>query len=283
MEETLKIGICSFSFFRLFLTGAQDIFQYFTTCKELGVTQLDPWDAHFAPLKAWEFGWKIWADPDRVELMSQEQAYLKKVKEAAEEIELPIGCICVDGAHIYEASPTARRANRAAAYKWLQIGNLLGARQIRFDAGGSPEMPEEVFTLIVEGYRDLVSRGREVGIEILIENHWGASQIPENLVRILDAVEGLGFLMDTHNWAPDMKEKGWQMCAPYTTGTHIKTFSFDEKGYESTVDIPKAMHLLLDSGYDGYWGVESMPMDGDEYEGARKTIELIKKVINEQE
>jgi sugar phosphate isomerase/epimerase len=279
MEGTLKIGICSFSFFRLFLSGEQDIFQYFATCKELGATQLDPWDAHFAPLKAWEFGWKIWADPERVELMPEEEAYLSKVKDAADRLELPIGCICVDGAHIYEASPTASRANRAAAYKWLQIGDLLGAQQIRFDAGGPPDMPQDVFALIVEGYRDLVSRGRKLGIEVLIENHWGTSQVPENLVRILEAVDGLGFLLDTHNWAPDMREKGWRMCAPYATGTHIKTFSFDEEGYEPSVDIPEAMRILMESGYDGYWGIESMPMDGNEVEGVRKTIELMKHVI----
>lgn len=279
----MEIAICSFSFFRTLLAGKQDIYQYIRECSALGATQLDPWDAHFAPLKAWETGWKIWADPEKIQLMTEEQTYLNGIKQAAAEVGLPFGCICVDGAHIYEASPTARRPNRAAAYKWLQIGNLLGVRQIRFDAGGPPEMPEEVFKTIVEGYTDLVARGRKLGIEVLLENHWGASQVPENLVRILNAVDGLGLLFDTHNWAADRREDGWRMCAPYARATHVKTFSFDEEGNEPSVDIPMAMKILKEAGYRGTWGVESMPMDGDEYEGVRRTIELIKKVLNEQE
>jgi len=275
----VEIAICSFSFFRTFLAGKQDIVKYFADCRELGATQLDPWDAHFAPLKAWEMGWKIWADPHQVQLMPEEQAYLKAVKKAAEKVDLPFGCICVDGAHIYEAAPRVVRANRAAAYKWLQIASLLGARQVRFDAGGPAEMPGEVFEAIVEGYSDLVDRGRELGIEVLVENHWGASQVPENLVRILEAVDGLGLLLDTHNWAQDMREKGWRMCAPYATAIHIKTFSFDEKGNEPSVDIPMAMKILLEAGYRGAWGIECMPVDGDEYAGVKRTIRLIERVL----
>jgi sugar phosphate isomerase/epimerase len=279
MEAYVEIAICSFSFFRTFLAGKQDIFQYIRDCKALGATQLDPWDAHFAPLKAWEMGWKIWADPDQVQLMPEEQAYLNGIKRAAEEAGLPFGCICVDGAHVYEAAPRVVRANRAAAYKWLQIANLLGARQVRFDAGGPAEMPEGVFEAIVEGYSDLVARAGKLGIEVLVENHWGPSQVPENLMRILDAVDGLGLLLDTHNWAPDRKEDGWRMCAPYAKASHIKTFSFDEEGNEPSVDVPKAMRILLGAGYQGAWGIECMPMDGDEYAGVRKTIQLIERVL----
>jgi sugar phosphate isomerase/epimerase len=275
----VELGICSFSFFRTFLAGKQDIFKYIMDCKALGVTQLDPWDAHFAPLKAWEVGWKIWADPDHVQLMPEEETYLREVKQAAERVGLPFGCICVDGAHIYEAAPRVVRANRAACYKWLQIASLLGARQVRFDAGGPAEMPEEVFEGIVGGYGDLVVRGGELGIEVLVENHWGTSQVPENLVRVLDAVDGLGFLLDTNNWAPDRMEDGWRMCAPYATATHIKTFAFDEDGYETNADIPMAMNTILDAGYKGAWGIESMPMDGDEYAGVEKTIRLIERVL----
>jgi hypothetical protein len=159
---------------------------------------------------------------------------------------------------------------------------------VRIDAGGPEEMPDDVFQIIVEGYQDLVARGREKGadekhpIEILMENHWGASKIPENVVKIMEAVEGLGLLFDTNNWAPGTREKAWQMCARYAKATHVKTFSFDEGGYEPTVDIPSAMNILVEAGYDGCWGIESCPQDGDEYAGVRKTIALIKRVLGEQ-
>lgn len=277
----MELGICSYSFHRLLAAGKQDIFKYIADCKELGTTQLDPWDEHLAPLKESEKSWRDNPEPQNIRLSSQDEAYLDQVRDAAQQAGLPFGCIAVDGAHIYVPILKARRANRAAACGWLEVAARLGARQVRIDAGGPEEMPVGVFQIIVEGYRDLVARGRDKQVEILMENHWGPSPIPENAVKILEAVDGLGLLFDTNNWAPGTKEKGWRMCARYARATHIKTFSFNEAGYEPSVDIPKVMQILIDAGYDGCWGIESCPRNGDEYEGVRKTIALIKRVLGE--
>jgi sugar phosphate isomerase/epimerase len=264
----------------LLADGKQDMFKYIADCKELGATLLDPWNAHLAPLKDSEAVLKAGSDPENARLAPQHEGYLGQVKRAADEAGLPFGCIAVDGAHIYEPAPEARQANRALAYQWLGVAERLGAKQIRVDAGGPEEMPGDVFQIIVAGYQDLVTRGKDKNIEILIENHWGPSRIPENVVKIMEAVDGLGLLFDTSNWAPGMQEKGWQLCAKYATASHIKTFSFDDQGYEPSVDIPKAMRILVDAGYDGCWGIESCPRDGDEYEGVKKTIALIRRVLN---
>ena len=297
----MEISICSFSFHRLLAAGKQDIFKYITDCKELGATQLEPWIAHFGTGRNWQPSLETGADPEDVwsvlgALMRQpppvvrddpahasiqDADYLDRVKAAAVQAGLPFGGIAVDGAHIYEPTPEARQANRAFAYQWLDIAEKLGARQVRIDAGGPEEVPDDVFQIIVEGYQDLVARGREKGLEILMENHWGSSRIPENVVRIMEAVEGLGLLLDTGNWPAGMQEKGWRMCAKYARATHIKTFGFDAEGNELSADIPKAMNILMDAGYDGCWGIESCPKDGDEYEGARKTIALIRRVLSQ--
>ena len=58
---------------------------------------------------------------------------------------------------------------------------------------------------------------------------------------------------------------------------HLKTFAFDAKGEEATIDLKPAFDLLKAARYAGAWGVESVPRDGDEWQGARKTIELIRK------
>ncbi len=136
-----------------------------------------------------------------------------------------------------------------------------------------------MFGIIVDGYNDLVSRARERGIEVLIENHWGPSVVPENVVRILNAIDGLGLLLDSHNWAPGMQQNGWRLCAPYARSTHFKTFRFDDSGNDVTVDVPLVVRILRDSGYDGCWGVESVPEDGDEYGAVEKTIALIRRGV----
>lgn len=277
----MRFSICSFSFHRLLAAGKQDIFKYITDCKALGAAELDPWNAHLAVIKDEDAVIRTGRDPGHARLSAQSDAFVAQVKAAADDAGLPFGCIAVDGAHIYEDTPEARAMNRAIAYRWLDVAETLGARQVRIDAGGPEAMPDDVFDNIVAGYNDLVARGRDKGVEIVMENHWGPSVVPENVVKIIEAVDGLGLLFDTHNWADGMQEKGWAMCARYARATHIKTFTFDADGNEPSVDIPKAMRLLRDAGFDGVWGIESVPPEGaDEYEGVRKTIALMERVLH---
>jgi len=277
----MRLSIGGYSFHRLLKDGKQDIFQYIADCKRLGATQLDPWNAQLAPIRDADHVIKAGSDPRNAQLTSKDDDYVRRVRETADAAGLPFGCIAVDGCHIYEPSPEAREANRCLADRWLAVAEMLGAAQVRIDAGGPAEMPDDVFKIIVSGYYDLLERAGQKGIEVLMENHWGPSQIPENVVRILKAVDGLGLLFDTWNWAPGMRERGWEMCAKYARSTHFKTFKFDENGNDPSVDTARAIRLLVESGYSGCWGIESVPEDGDEYAAVEKTAALIKKTLKQ--
>jgi sugar phosphate isomerase/epimerase len=277
----MDISIGGFCFHGLIGSGQQDIFRYITDCKDLGATQLDPWNAQLAPIHDSDDVIRAGRDPGHAKLSAQDDAYLRRVRDAADAAGLPFGCIAVDGAHIYEVDPEARKGNRILAYRWLDAAAILGARQVRVDAGGPAELPDDVMGIIAEGYRDIIARAGGMGIEILMENHWGPSVIPENVARIIEAIDRLGLLFDTHNWAPGMQERGWELCAKYARSTHFKTFSFDEDGNELSVDLHRAVRLLVQAGYDGCWGVESCPEDGDEYGAARETIALIKRSLGD--
>jgi sugar phosphate isomerase/epimerase len=274
----IEIGICSFSFHRLLAAGKQDIFRYITDCKALGCTQLDPWNAHLSVLKDGEGVLHAGHNPDRAQHLSAvDDSYIEKVKEAAKREGLPFGCIAVDGANVYEPTLEKRRENRARAYRWIEIAGQLGAKQVRIDAGGTAEMLQEEFEVIVEGFEELVGRCGERGIELVMENHWGASVIPSNVVRIVEAVKGLGLLLDSYNWALGRQAEGWIWCAKYARACHVKTFAFTEDGEELTMNVKGFVELMKREGYRGAWGVESVPVDGDEMGAARKTVQLIRK------
>ncbi len=277
----MQLSIGSYSFHRQLAAGQQDMFGYIRDCQSLGATQLDPWNAHLAPLFQRDQAVRAAADFSAPPLTPAEEQYLDQVKAAAQSAGLPFGCIAIDGAHIYEETPAARLGNRAVAYRWLVAAQRLGASQVRIDAGGSAELPAEMLAIIADGYHDVIERARQAGIEVLIENHWGPSPIPENVIRILDAAPGLGLLFDTHNWAPGRKLDGWRMCARYARSTHFKTYSFDEQGNDPSVDLALAARILLESGYAGCWGVESVPIDGDEYAAVAKTFTLLRRVVNQ--
>jgi len=275
----MELSICSYSFHRLLEEGGQDVFQYINDCQTLGCTQLDLWNGHLPSLLDDETRSPSSFTPEYARLSSDEMDYLGRIKAAADGAGLPFGCLAVDGAHIYEPSPEAQQAQKIKAHRWLNIAGQLSAQQIRIDSGGPPEMPDDVFEVIVSGYKDLIPRAGEKGIEVVIENHWGASRIPENVMRILDAATGLGLLFDSGNWPAELRETGWTRCARYARATHIKTFAFDAEGNETTVDIPRVMHILQETGYQGSWGIESVPRQGDEIEAARKSIALVRRVL----
>ncbi|MBM7564394.1 sugar phosphate isomerase/epimerase family protein [Paenibacillus sacheonensis] len=276
----MKISICSFSFHRMLAAGQQDIFQYIQDCKQLGCTQLDPWNAHLAQLNDGADALHAGANPGQSQhLKAVDDEFLARVKLAADEAGLPFGCIAVDGAHIYEASEEARTSNRQRAYRWIAIAEQLGATSVRIDAGGPQQWSEEVFGIIVEGYKDVIEHARNAGIQVLVENHWGPTVLPDNTIRLLEAVPGLGLLLDSWNWAHGKQAEGWLKCAKYAAATHIKSFHFTEDGQELTQNVPAFCKLMLENGFQGTWGVESVPADGNEIEGARKTIQLIRQSV----
>jgi sugar phosphate isomerase/epimerase len=278
----MRIGICSFSFHRLLAAGKQDIFQYIRDCKDLGCTQLDPWNAHLSDIQSGDTVLNAGHNPHASHKMlsAADEGYIERVRQAADEAGLPFGTIAVDGAHIYDPDPDVRAANRQRAYRWLDIAEKLGARQARIDAGGPETMPDDVFRIIKDGYDDLIARGRDKNVEILVENHWGPTVIPDNVVRLLENIEGLGFLLDTHNWKPELRDEGRRRCAKYATATHVKTLDWDATGNETSGEnAPEAIQLLLDAGYKGAWGIESVPRNGDEIAGARNTIALIRRYV----
>jgi sugar phosphate isomerase/epimerase len=275
----MEFSIASYSFHRLLQAGKQDMFQYITDSKELGAAQLDPWNGHLVVIKDEDTIHKGGRDPENAQFSAASDAYIEQVRAAADAAGLPFGCLAVDGAHIYEADLDKRRANRASAYRWLDVAAKLGAQQVRIDCGGPEAMPDDVFEIIIDGYNDVIKRAGDMGLEIVIENHWGPSKIPENVIKILNAIDGLCLLLDSNNWAEGRREDGWRLCAPYARSVHIKTWEFDADGNDPTVDIPRIVRLLVDTGYDGVWGIESTPRDGDEYGAVKKTAALIARAL----
>jgi sugar phosphate isomerase/epimerase len=277
----MDFSIASYSFHRLVNGGKQDMFQYIADSKKMGMASLDPWVGHLQPLLHESTKLTQGAQWDAPAFSSDGMLYIERVKAAIDEAGLPLNCLAVDGPHIYEPDEQTRKVHRASAYRWLDAAARLGSAQVRIDCGGPAELNDEQFAIIVDGYNDLIARAKDKGMEIVIENHWGASQQPATLRRILDAIDGLGLLFDTNNFAPGKQQEGWEMFVGDAKAVHIKTFEFDENGNDPTVDIPKVIGMLLDNGYNGLWGIESVPRDGDEYGAIEKTRALVERAARE--
>ncbi len=280
---TTKLGICSFAFHRTVAAGAMDLAAMFRACRDLGCTQLDPWNAHLLEPGSGVDGLHAGRNPDDARLGVPDAQQVERIAALAAEVELPFGCIAVDGAHIYATDPAEMRLNRERARRWIDIAARLGATSVRIDAGGPEELDDATLAIIADGYRELVARAHATKLAVLVENHWGPTVIPANVERLLAAVDGLGLLFDTNNWKPGLQREGWERCARFARVVHVKTFAIDQAGNETTVDLAPAFAALRAAGFAGTWCVESVPTDGDEIGAARKTIALIRRHVARQQ
>jgi sugar phosphate isomerase/epimerase len=275
----MRFSVASYSFHRELESGRQDMFKYITDCKDLGCSQLDPWNSHLAPLIAEDEQIRTGSNPTQATFSQAGLDYVARVKAAADAVGLPFGCVAADGSHVWEDSEEARAANRACAYRWLDVARRLEAESMRTDTGGKPELPEDMFKIIVDGLQDIVNHGRDAGVRVSLENHWGASNIPKNVMRVLDAVDGLTLLFDCRNWVQGTREEGWQLCVPRAKDVHIDIFRTRENPQTLEEDIARLIKMLVKADYNGCWGIEAIPPDGDEYEAIRKSMAFIEKAV----
>jgi sugar phosphate isomerase/epimerase len=281
----VDFSVITFSFKRTFHDGKMDLFSCMDRCADMGLRGIDPWSAHLAKLKDPAKLLFTGTHPGQSEVVldAEDEAFLDSVREHAEKRGLVLGCVAADGpTYIYEPEAWKREACRKLAKRWIDAASRLGARQVRIDPGQwhEYEVPDEVMAILVEGYRDLVAYGRERQVEVLVENHWGCSNHPDVLERLLGEVEGLGMLFDSNNWARGQQAHGWKRCARYARATHIKCLHWADDGEELTQHVGHAVQLLQRAGYQGLWGIESSPADGtDEVEGVARTMKLIEKYL----
>lgn len=256
----MQMTVCSYSFHQMLKAGQMDMFQYIAWNDKHGFSQLEPWMAHLEP------GY-------------DDDSYIRKVKQAIDGCGQQVACIAVDGAHIYEPEAEARSANRARARRWMDIAQMLGAHQVRIDSGGPEALTDEIFDTIVEGYADVLAYARGRGLEVLVENHWGPTIYAQNVVRLLEAVSGLGLLLDTDNWAPGEGEPGAQLCARYTRHTHIKRYPNQEADAAAKRIGDHTLETLWAAGYRGPWGIECIALPGEEEAGVLETRSYIEEKI----
>lgn len=226
----MKITIASFSFHGLLQRGMIDVFGYLETVKyRYHLDAADIWNGMIA---------------------SYDDDYLYKVREALDERQLVLANLCVDGAHVWEPDPEQREANYRRALDNLRAAEILGAKTVRIDMGGRDlEMTDEQFDYTVCRYREYAERAYDNGYKIGPENHWGCSRVPDNIIRLVEAVDhpAFGILLHFENWDVE-KDVGDAKVAQYAFHTHMAAWV--EPRYE------EKFRTLQEAGYDGYWGVE---------------------------
>lgn len=267
-------NVNSFSYYQSLCYNGFNIFDYIDESVKLGCTKLEPWYGHFTELNDFYESFK---------LCDKEVSYLSKVLQYAQSKGITFNLLTVDGdTYVYAPKETVRRTNINNAKKWIDIAHLLQARGVRFDASLPEETIEftsEVQHIVCSGYRELIDYGKEKNVDIFIENHFGITSNPDNLLKILNALPDLKYLFDSWNWNHKKVAEAWLKCIKYADEVHIKTFFISERGEDILVNIPSLLNLLEERDFKGSLTIETMPLNLEcERKLIADTLSLIKNV-----
>ncbi|MDR1531742.1 MAG: sugar phosphate isomerase/epimerase [Clostridiales bacterium] len=211
-----------------------DVFHYLETCRfRYNLDTADIWNGF---------------------LISYEDDYLRKIREALDERELTLVNLCCDYAHPWHEDPETLKKQHAVADNCLKAAEILGAKTVRFDLGvWSLEITDEQVSYISAKFREYARRAGEGGYKVCVENHWGASRRVDVQRLMLEAVNdpNYGLLLHLGNWEEDSEIKrdaNDQAMARHAVHMHCAQ-PYCERAHEV---IP----AIYAAGYTGVWGTE---------------------------
>lgn len=217
-------------------------------------------------------------EPCQMHFSSLELSFLSKMKKKIVERNLEVVNIPVDVGDISQVNEKNRKKDIEALKRWLDIGKELGSPSIRVNTGKRKDR----FALerIILSYQELVDYAENIGMKVLIENHGGVSNQPEAILRIIEEVNSpnLRTCPDFGEFSPKERYEGLQKLVPYAFLAHAKTYQFDSRGEEKTIDISRCLDILRKAGYKGYLSIESEGR-GDQFQGVMKTKAVLERYL----
>jgi len=218
-----------------------------------------------------------------------DQAYLKELKQRCDDLGMKNHLIMVDGENIASLDAAKRQKAAEAHHAWIDAAKYLGCSSIRVNLGdamsalsgkGEEGTMEEVGKAAADGYQKVCEYAGTVGLNVIVENHFGYSTDPDWLVGVMKQVKAKnkGFLPDFGNFCAERskpasmdlkgimatkcvkehdKYEGTKKMMPFAKGISAKTHKFDSNGNDIDTDFMKIFKIIKASGWTGgYVGIE---------------------------
>lgn len=184
--------------------------------------------------------------------------------------------------------PDREQATKAIEnhFKWVDAAEILGCKAIRVNVEGRGH-DEQLLTFAAEDLHRLAVFSDPFGIDILVENHGDLSSNGAWLAEVVRQTDHprVGTLPDFGNFRINENEiydpyKGMEELMPYAKAVSAKSYDFDAKGNETTLDYPRILEIVAAAGYTGSIGVEYEGTRLSEPAGIRATKTLLDGLIH---
>jgi sugar phosphate isomerase/epimerase len=138
---------------------------------------------------------------------------------------------------------------------------------------------DDAFRWCIDSIQKCLAHAEKSGVVLALENHWGLTTDPHNVLRIWKAVNSpwLGVNMDTGNYAGDPYE-GIEVLAPHATIVQAKTYYGGGVWYTLELDYPRIARILRKHNFHGWVSLE---MEGNEAASTAvpKSLDVLRKAF----
>jgi sugar phosphate isomerase/epimerase len=190
--------------------------------------------------------------------------YLQQLKRACSDNGVRSTILMVDNEGSTASPDKAERMQAAIAHrKWIDIAHYLDCVSVRCNVyGGAADWKQDgaIVDRAAETIHSILDYSKDSGLNIIVENHGGASSDPDLLVALAKKVDHpkFGLLCDLGNWNPgDDRYGAVKKILPYARGLSVKGTWGDS--LDPAFDAEKLVRTALDGGYSGWWGLEVTP------------------------
>ncbi len=200
------------------------------------------------------------------------QGYLDQLKKNAEDNGVTMVLIMVDDEGDGCSASLSDRVQFAINHrKWVDIAHYLGCQTIRTNCRGPKGVDkEEALKWSVDTYQMLLEYAGQAKIKVLIENHGGISNDADWMIRLFNTVNNpyFGSYPDWRRPSGDFDNIGYlTKMLPYAYGMSYRNQPTEEL-------TAKMIKLAKDSGYRGWYGIESSGR-----EEIKKGIQILTKYL----
>ena len=163
------------------------------------------------------------------------------------------------GTSTHHALPRARGASsgspcvRLNSGRWKTIQSFDELMKVK---GDEPPLPghtlEEAIDWCVKSIEACLPTAERLGVMLALENHWGLTTRPENLLAIYQKVRSpwLGINLDTGNF-PGEPYAGLEQLAPHAVIVQAKTYYGGGEWYTLDLDYPRIAGILREGRLPG--------------------------------
>jgi L-ribulose-5-phosphate 3-epimerase len=229
------------------------------------------------------------------QMRDESPEYVNGLKKAAfrHGLSLPMLSIHQD---FVSPDPIERQKNVDHTIHCIELAGRLGIPCIRLNSGrwktiesfddlmkvkgDEPPLPghtlDEAIQWCVDSIKACLPAAEKAGIMLALENHWGLTTRPENLLRIHDAIRSpwLGINLDTGNFPGD-PYAGLEQLAPHAVIVQAKTYYGGGEWYTLDLDYKRIAGILQKASFQGWVSLE---MEGkeDPARAVPKSLEVLR-------